>query len=156
MRSTWGMVADGGSCMRSCVLNTRTVCGTWRTWWAVNSNEMEIDLKATGKLIKPRRNFPAGAFCNYRFRRLLQMGVWRPNPAPFATAIPAPFANRGVRRLLQLAGCKPAPFATLKPCTVYEYRCDWLIVLLSSKERQLVGWSPNSGHLRPLTRTSSA
>ena len=73
MRSTWGMVADGGSCMRSCVLNTRTVCGTW--WgWAVNSNEMEIDLKATGKLIKPRRNFPAGAFCNYRFGAFCKWG----------------------------------------------------------------------------------
>ena len=112
MRSTWGMVADGGSCMRSCVLNTRTVCGTW--WgWAVNSNEMEIDLKATGKLIKPRTNFPAGAFCNYRFgafckwgsgariRRLLQLRFRRLlQIGGFGAFCNLPGANR---RLLQFS-----------------------------------------------------
>ena len=68
-------------------------------------------LESYREIDKAEEKFPGRRLLQLPVRRLLQMGVWRPNPAPFATAIPAPFANRGVRRLLQLAGCKPAPFA---------------------------------------------
>ena len=110
MRSTWGMVADGGSCM------PRGMAAELRIEYANSVRDLNrSDLVGLGsqfkrdgdrlesyrEIDKAEEKFPGRRLLQLPVRRLLQMGVWRPNPAPFATAVPAPFAT-GSRRLLQL------------------------------------------------------